>query len=62
MIQAGAAALNAYGITSCQTDDYCVYRQIPFETINEAYQKLVREGELSVRVYEQCNFNVLAEL
>ncbi len=62
MLKAGAAALNAYGITSCQTDDYCVFRQVPYETINEAYQELISDGELTVRVYEQANFTSLPEL
>ncbi|MBP5280307.1 MAG: amidohydrolase family protein, partial [Erysipelotrichaceae bacterium] len=61
MIRTGARSLNGFGITSCQSDDYSSFRQIPFETINEAYQELIVSGELSVRVYEQSNFNDLAE-
>ncbi|MBR3151839.1 MAG: amidohydrolase family protein, partial [Erysipelotrichaceae bacterium] len=55
-------ALNSYGITSSQTDDYCVFREIPFETVNEAYKELEASGELTVRVYEQSNFTTLEEL
>ncbi|MBR5948607.1 MAG: amidohydrolase [Clostridia bacterium] len=62
MIRLACKALNSFGITSAQTDDYCVFRQIPFESINEAYRELEAEGELSVRVYEQCNFTELDEL
>ena len=62
MLLVGAKALNSYGITSCQSDDYCVYREIPVEVINEAYQELIEEKQLSVRVYEQCNFTQLEEL
>lgn len=54
-------ALNSYGITSSQTDDYCVYRAIPYEMIHEAYEELKEEGKLSVRVYEQCNFTEAEE-
>ena len=62
MILLAASELNRYGITSAQTDDYCVFRQIPFETVHEAYRELEEAGELTVRVYEQCNFTELEEL
>ena len=62
MIRAACKALNSYGITSSQSDDYCVFRAIPFEVINEAYQELEESGELTVRVYEQSNFTTLPEL
>lgn len=62
MIRLACRELNTYGITSVQTDDYCVFRQIPFETVNEAYRELEAAGELSVRIYEQCNFTELDEL
>ena len=61
MIEAGSRKLNSYGITSCQSDDYCVYRDIPFETINEAFRELIEEGRLTVRVNEQSNFSKLEE-
>ena len=61
MIRAACKALNKYGITSSQTDDYCVF-QIPFEKVNEAYKELEESGELTVRVYEQSNFTELDEL
>ncbi|MBQ1756856.1 MAG: amidohydrolase family protein, partial [Erysipelotrichaceae bacterium] len=48
MIIEACRLLNSYGITSVQSDDYCVFREIPFEVINEAYRKLEREGRLSV--------------
>lgn len=62
MIRLSCKELNAYGITSCQTDDYCLYRNIPWQTVNEAYQELEASGELTVRVYEQANFTCLIEL
>ena len=61
MIEAGSRKLNSYGITSCQSDDYCVYRDIPFETVNEAFRELIKEGRLTVRVNEQSNFSKLEE-
>ncbi len=62
MIRLACRALNSYGVTSSQTDDYCVFRDIPFETVNDAYRELEESGELSVRVYEQANFTTLPEL
>lgn len=62
MIRLSCKELNAYGITSCQTDDYCLYRNVPWQTVNEAYQELEASGELTVRVYEQANFTSLRDL
>ena len=62
MIRLACKALNAYGVTSSQTDDYCLYRAIPWQTVNEAYRELEASGELTVRVYEQSNFTTLPEL
>jgi len=62
MIRASRAALNAYGITSVQSDDYCVFRNVPWQTVNDAFRELEDTGELTVRVYEQANFTDLAAL
>ena len=62
MIRSAVGCLNAYGITSSQTDDYSTFRQVPYETINEAYRELSADGELKVRVYEQANFTTPEEL
>ena len=62
MIRLACRALNSFGVTSSQTDDYCVFRAIPFETVNAAYRELEASGELTVRVYEQSNFTELSEL
>lgn len=61
-IASAAAALNSYGITSCQSDDYCAFANVDYEVINEAYRELASEGKLSVRVYEQANIPKLALL
>ena len=61
MLKKASKALNSYGTTSCQSDDYCVFA-IPFEIVNEAYKELIEEGELTVRVYEQSNFTSLDSL
>ena len=62
MLRLGCAALNSYGVTSVQSDDYCVFRAIPWQTINRAYRELEAAGELTVRVYEQSNFTSVPEL
>ena len=62
MIRSACAALNAYGITSCQSDDYCVFHNLPWQEVNEAFRELEASGELTVRVYEQANFTTLQSL
>lgn len=62
MIRAACGALNAYGVTSSQSDDYCVFASVPWQTVNQAYRELEESGELTVRVCEQANFTNLSEL
>lgn len=61
-IRSACKALNAYGITSCQTDDYCAFCNVPWQEVNAAYKELEKSGELTVRVYEQSNFTDLESL
>ena len=62
MLRAAAGMLNSYGITSCQSDDYCVFQNVPWEVINTAYREMEARGELTVRVYEQANFSNITSL
>ncbi len=62
MIRSACRSLNSYGVTSCQSDDYCVFSSLPWQTVNEAFHELEAEGSLTVRVYEQANFTNLAAL
>lgn len=62
MLRSACKALNGYGITSCHSDDYCVFQNLPWQMVNEAYRELENAGELTVRVYEQANFPKLEEL
>ena len=62
MIVLACEKLNRRGITSVQTDDYCVFRNVPPSQINDIYLELEREGALTIRVREQCNFTTLEEL
>ncbi len=59
MLQAGAAFLNSFGVSSCQTDDLATFAEVDPETVLAAYRELEAEGKLTVRVYEQSNFNTL---
>ena len=61
MLTAACGMLNSFGITSCQSDDYCVFQNVPWQTINEAYRELEAENKLTVRVYEQANFTNLRD-
>jgi len=51
--------LNSYGITSCQSDDYCVFQNLGWQPVNDAYRELEEAGELTVRVYEQANLTTV---
>lgn len=61
-IRTACRELNRRGITSCHSDDYCVFRQIPWQTVIDAYRELEAEGALTVRVREQCNLTTLPDL
>ena len=61
-IRTACAELNRRGITSCHSDDYSVFRAIPWQTVNEVYRELEAAGELTVRVREQANLTTLPEL
>lgn len=60
-IKTAANKLLQFGITSVQSDDFIVYPD-SYEIIIEAYTELVKENNLPIRVYEQCNFKDLNSL
>ena len=62
MILRACRNLNSFGITSAQSDDYCVFRNVSPAVIDECYRELEKEGRLTLRVYEQCNFEKIGEL
>ena len=62
MIRTSCKALNAYGITSVHSDDYCVFRNVPWQEVNETFRELEAGEELTVRVYEQSNFTDVTAL
>lgn len=57
MMRAACRALNAFGITSSQTDDFSAFNGLDWETVDEAYRELEADGELTVRVCQQANFS-----
>ena len=62
MIRRACTVLNAYGITACGSDDYCVFTELPWQAINEAFLELEAEGGLTVRVREQANITTAETL
>ena len=56
MLRAACREVNRFGITSVQTDDYQVFPEVPWQTINEVYREMAEAGELTVRVTEQAQF------
>ncbi len=62
MLRLACRELNRFGLTSCQSDDYCVFQNLPWQVVNEAFRELEAAGELTVRVYEQANFTNTAAL
>lgn len=56
MFVSGMQALNAVGVTSCQTDDLCAFANVAWEEVIAACRELEDEGAMTVRVYEQSQF------
>lgn len=52
-IKAGAEYVNSLGITSVQSDDFCVFSETLIPDIITCFNELDQKKELSVRVYEQ---------
>lgn len=56
MLRSGCRALNRCGVTACQTDDLLTFLGLPWETVLDAYRELEEAGELTVRIYQQSQF------
>ena len=56
MIRNASAALNRYGVTSVQTDDFCAFDNVTWQEVLGAYREAEADGSLTVRVYEQSQF------
>ena len=62
MIRQACAGLNALGVTSCQSDDFCAFENVDWRDVLAAFQEVEAEGDLTVRVYEQSQFTTPAGL
>ena len=62
MILRACKNLNAYGVTSAQTDDFSALPGIDYEIILKAYKELEEERKLTVKIYEQTLFNNLRDI
>ncbi len=62
MIRRACRALNRVGITSCHSDDLCVFDNVSWQQVLEAFREVKEAGELTVRVNEQSQFPSLAQL
>jgi predicted amidohydrolase YtcJ len=56
MIMTTCNELLSYGITSVQSDDFDAIPNESFKNVLAAYNELNKEGNLPVRIYEQCLF------
>ncbi len=56
MIRASCRALNSVGVTSCHSDDFCVFDNVTWQEVMAAFEEVKAEGNLTVRVNEQSQF------
>ncbi len=64
MLVLAANAFIQSGITSVHTDDFAAMPDRDFKRVLRAYEELIEEDRLSIRVYEQCllpNIEILKE-
>lgn len=57
-IQSAVEALNAYGVTSCHSDDYSVFRSVPFEVVNEAFRGERNRDRCRYGLFQDRTFTV----
>lgn len=62
MLLAAAHAVNGFGVTSVQSDDFKALPSVDDHMVRQAYEELAASGELTVRVNEQCQFDSAREL
>lgn len=55
-IRNACKALNAVGVTSCQSDDFTSFENVPWQDVLAALEAVEKEGGLTVRIYEQSQF------
>ena len=62
MIHEACRALNSYGVTSAQTDDFVAFPQVDYEVLIAAYQELEKEGKLTVKINQQAQLVNIEDL
>ncbi len=62
MIRASCRALNSVGVTSCHSDDFCVFDNVTWQDVLSAFEEVKAEGNLTVRVNEQSQFPGMDDL
>ncbi len=62
MIRTSCHALNRVGVTSCHSDDLCVFDNVTWREVMEAFAEVKAEGGLTVRVNEQSQFPTIDDL
>jgi len=45
---------SAFGVTSAQTDDFETFSDKDWRKVIAAYEELIKEDKLNIRIYEQC--------
>ena len=60
-IRAACKSLNRFGITSVHSDDFLSLPQVGYENVLRAYRELEEAGELTIKVYEQSQFENLEQ-
>lgn len=54
MLKEAIKTASAYGVTSVHTDDFETFSDKDWRKVIKAYEELIQEGELNIRIYEQC--------
>lgn len=54
MLERAIQTASSYGVTSAQTDDFETFSDKDWKKVIRAYQEMIAEGRLHIRIYEQC--------
>lgn len=54
MLEGAVRVASSYGVTSAQTDDFETFSDKDWRKVIKAYEELIEEGRLHIRIYEQC--------
>lgn len=54
MLEGAIRVASSYGVTSAQTDDFETFSDKDWRKVVKAYEELIAENRLHIRIYEQC--------